>query len=193
MLSHLVLISSLVLGASLLLLGNALNNTLLVVRGSLEGFSEQMLGFIGSAYFVGYLLGAYIAPHLIRSIGHIRAFAFFAAAIAAFILMYALFVDQWIWLGLRFVTGIALIGFYMIIESWLNSQSPAERRGQIFAVYMVANMLSMAAAQQFLRLAPPQTFMLFSVAAIMVCLSVMPVATTRLPQPAINSAPRRSR
>lgn len=178
------------LGTALLLLGNGLMSTLIALRGNLEGFSDQLLGFMGSAYFVGFLLGTWVVPPMIRRIGHIRAFAYFASTIAAVILLHSLIVNATVWLLLRFVTGLALVGFYTVIESWLNSRSAPERRGQIFAVYMVVTMSALAAAQQLLHLAPPESFVLFSMAAVLVCLSVLPLVSTRQPQPEIHTLPR---
>lgn len=190
MLHHLLPISSLMVGTALLLLGNGLLNTLIALRGNLEGFSDQTLGLMGSAYFVGFFIGTYAVPKLIRGMGHIRSSSFFAAAIAAFILMHSIVLNVWVWIALRVLTGIAIVGFYTVIESWLNSHTEAEKRGQVFASYMIVNMVSIAAAQQFLHVASPNTFILFSIAAMMVCFSVMPIASTRLPQPIVVKAPR---
>lgn len=190
MLPYLLPITSLMVGTALLLLGNGLLSTLIVLRGSLEGYTDQTLGMMGSAYFVGFFIGTYVVPKLIRRMGHIRASNFFCAAIAACTLAHSIILDPWVWIGLRLITGIVLVGFYTVIESWLNSQAVPEVRGRVFAFYMVVNMGSIAAAQQFLRIAPSSEFVLFSIAAVMVCLAVMPIAATRLPQPAIARVPR---
>jgi MFS family permease len=55
---------------------------------------------------------------------------------------------------------------------------------------MAVNLLALAAAQQLLRLDGPASFTLFAVAAIFVCLSLLPVTMTRLPQPQIGHTPR---
>lgn len=190
MLTYLVPITSLMIGTALLLLGNGLLSTLIVLRGSIEGFSDQTLGMMGSAYFLGFFIGTYVVPRQIRRMGHIRASNFFCALIAVCVLLHSVMLDPWVWIGLRVLTGIALVGFYTVIESWLNSQSAPETRGRVFAFYMVVNMAAIAAAQQFLRLAPASDFMLFSLAAVMVCLAVLPIAATRLPQPVIARVPR---
>lgn len=190
MLLHLLPISSLMIGTALLLLGNGLLSTVLVLRGSLEGYADQTLGLLGSAYFIGFFLGTYVVPPLIRRMGHIRAFNFFAAGIAAIVLLHSLIVNPWIWLGLRLFTGIALVGFYMVIESWLNTKTEPEHRGQIFAFYMIVNMVAIAGSQQFLHFASPEGFVLFSIAAMMVCFSVLPLAATRFPQPEVTPVPR---
>lgn len=190
MLSLLLPIGALLAGIALMLLGTGLLNTLLALRGSLGGFSDQTLGLIGSAYFVGFFAGTLVAPGLIRRMGHIRAFAFFAAATAVCVLLHALYTHDLFWMLLRVITGIALVGFYAVIESWLNSQAPAEHRGQIFSVYMAVNLFALAGAQQFLNLGSPVSFTLFAVAAIFVVLALMPVVATRLPPPPITDAPR---
>ncbi len=122
-----------------------------------------------------------------QRIGHIRAFAFCAALLAACGLSYGLWVQPMAWLGLRVITGIGLATLYAVVESWLNYQAAERERGRIFSVYMVINLGALAAAQQLLRLASPLDYTLFAVAAIFVSLALMPVTWTRLPQPQIST------
>jgi len=140
---------ALLAGVALLLAGSGLLGSLLAVRGELEGFSAQTLGLIMSAYFVGFFLGTFAAPNLIHRIGHIRAFAFYAALAAAAVLLHPVLIDPWAWAALRLLTGIALVGLYTVIESWLNAQAPASERSQVFAIYMAVNLLAMAAGQNW--------------------------------------------
>lgn len=182
-------IAALLAGIVLLLLGTGLLNTLLALRGSSEGFADQTLGLLGSAYFAGFILGTWLCPKLIRRMGHVRAFAFFAAAAAASVLVHVLLIDAGVWLLLRLVTGTALVGIYTVIESWLNSQAPAARRGQIFAAYMAVNLGALALSQQLLRLDSPLGFSLFALAAILIIVALMPVVATRLTQPLISDTP----
>jgi MFS family permease len=178
-------ISSLLGGVALLLLGNGLLNTLLTLRGVAEGYSTSMLGLIMSGYFVGFLLGTWLAIPLVRRVGHIRAFAFCAALAAITALLHVLIVDPWVWLGLRVLYGLALVSLYMVIESWLNAQVPNGKRGQVFAVYMAVNLGALAAAQQLLNLADPTDFVLFVLAAILISAALMPIALTRHVQPSV--------
>ncbi len=190
MVSLILPIGALLTGVALLLLGGGLLGTLLVVRGAFEGFGAQTIGLIMSGYFVGFLVGTYLAPALIRRIGHIRAFAFYAAACASLVLVHALIVAPIPWLLLRVLTGIGLVGLYMVIESWLNAQAPNDRRGQVFAFYMAVNLLALAAGQQFLRMYSIEAFALFAIVAMLISASVLPVTWTRLPQPALPAATR---
>src|SRR5690554_6820697 len=178
-------ISALLTGVALLLMGTGLLNTLVPLRGDAEGFSDQVLGLFGSAYFAGFMLGTWLCPRLIRRMGHIRAFAFFAAGTAACIILHVMFVNMPFWLLLRLASGLLLVGVYTSIESWLNSGAPKEQRGRVFSVYMVVNLGALAASQQLLQMSDPLANLMFGVAAFFVIIAVMPVVATRLPQPEI--------
>ena len=183
-------LTALLAGVALLLAGSGLLGTLLAVRGGLEGFDEQTLGLVMSGYFAGFFLGTYTAPPLIRRIGHVRAFAFCTGLCAITVLMHPLWVDPWAWFGLRLVTGVALVGLYTVIESWLNAQPEREHRSRIFAVYMAVNLTALAGGQLLLGLGVDGGFALFSLVAILVCAAALPVTLTRLAQPSFPPTPR---
>ncbi|CAE6911900.1 MFS transporter [Pseudomonas marincola] len=178
-------ISSLLSGVALLLLGNGLLNTLLTLRGVAEGYSTGMLGLIMSGYFVGFLLGTWLAIPLVRRVGHIRAFALCAALAAISALVHVIIINPWVWLALRVLYGLALVSLYMIIESWLNAKVSNEKRGLVFAIYMAVNLGALAAAQQLLGLAAPTEFVLFSLSAILIIAALMPITMTRQSQPTV--------
>ncbi|MBE7376977.1 MFS transporter [Pseudomonas lopnurensis] len=182
-------ISSLLAGVALLLLGHGLLNTLLTLRGVAEGYSTGLIGLLMSGYFGGFLLGTWLAPSLIRRIGHIRTFAFYAALAAVTVLLHVLIVNPWVWLVLRVLYGVSLVTLYMVIESWLNAQVSGEKRGQVFALYMAVNLGALAAAQQLLNLDSPMTFTLFALAAILICSALMPITLTRQAQPTLPDMP----
>lgn len=190
MLTTIVPLTALLSGAGLLLLGSGLLGTLLGVRGTLEGYDDRALGLIMSAYFLGFFLGTFLAPAVIRRMGHIRAFSFFGALFASSVLLHAMWVDPLGWGLLRIGTGIAVVGLYTVIESWLNATVDSTQRGRVFAVYMGINLVALALGQQLLRLAPAESFALFSLAAILVCAAMLPVTATRLVQPVMQPATR---
>lgn len=178
---------ALLLGVALLLLGSGLLGTLLAVRGGIEGFGSQTLGAIGAMYFVGFLAGTYLGPMMIRRVGHVRAFAFFTAAIACAALGHELLTNPWAWAVLRLITGMGMVGLYTTIESWLNSHAAPDQRSRIFATYMAVNLGALAVSQQLLHWADPAGHILFSIAALSICAAVMPVAATRLAQPVVDT------
>jgi len=190
MLSIISPIRSLLAGVALLLIGNGLLNTLLTLRGAAEGFSSSLLGLLMSGYFLGFLLGTWLAVPLILRIGHIRTFAFCAAVCACAVLLHVLIIDPWVWFALRLIYGMALITLYLVIENWLNAQTSSEQRGQVFATYMVVNLAALALGQQLLNLASPQVFTLFALTSILICCALMPVTLTRQAQPNLPEKPK---
>ena len=183
--SILVSITALFAGLCLLLMGNSLLSTLLVIRGINEHFSEQFLGFLTSSYYLGALLGTWLAGRMIRQMGHIRCFTFCASLLACGTLLYGLLLSPTIWLVIRLFTGFGVFVMFTVIESWLNGQTPDEYRNRIFSIYMLVQMLATAAAQQWLNLDSAESFTLFAVAAACASAAVMPVSWTRLQQPHI--------
>ena len=174
---------SLLIGVALLLAGSGLLSTLVAVRVGLEGWDDQVVGLIMSAYFAGFFLGTFAAPNLIRRIGHIRSFSFYAGLCATVVLLHPIIVDPWSWALLRLLSGVALVGLYTVIESWLNAAAPAEQRSRIFAAYMAINLFSLAAGQWLLGLFSPLLFVPFSLVAILICMAALPVTASRMVQP----------
>lgn len=170
-------------GVAALLLGNGLLNTLVTLAGEYRGFSTTLLGLLSSGYFIGFFIGIWLVVPLIRRVGHIRAFAFCAAMAAAASLIHTLIAYPAVWFVLRVLYGIALVSLYAIIESWLNAVVPAEQRSKVFSVYMVISLGAVALAQQLLRIDSPAAYTLFVLAAVLICLGMLPVTLTRLTQP----------
>lgn len=190
MFATLIPLSALLSGTALLLLGGGLLGTLLGVRGSIEGFGDQALGLIMSGYFLGFFLGTFVAPSVIRRMGHIRAFSFYGALYACTVLLHAIWVEPMAWGLFRVGTGVAVVGLYTVIESWLNATVDGARRGRVFAAYMAVNLVALALGQQLLRIAPAESFVLFSLVAILTCAAMLPVVATRMAQPAITLVTR---
>ncbi len=171
-------IAALLLGVALLLLGSGLQGTLLGIRGAIEGFSPASIGFIMSAYYVGFAAGCMFAARVIERVGHIRAFAAFASLASAAAVVFPVSPDPVFWVVLRMLTGYCFAGLYMAIESWLNGRVANENRGRMMAIYMVVNLGAIAAAQQLLNLADPAGFILFVLSSVLVSVALVPVALT---------------
>jgi MFS family permease len=174
---------SLLVSVALLLAGNGLLGILLVVRAGAEGFGPLGTGLIMSGYFAGFFLGTFTAPPLIRRIGHIRAFSMLASIAAVAALLYPIWAHPAAWVGLRIVTGVAMVGLCTVIESWLNAQADEAHRSRVFSVYMTVSLLALSLGQLLLNLQPAGSFVLFSIVAIGMAAAVVPVAGTRLRQP----------
>jgi MFS family permease len=182
---YLVPIAGLLLSVAILLIGHGLQLTLIPLRGELLGWSATEIGLTGSAYFLGFVAGCLAIPRIIARVGHIRTFAVLAAVATAVILLISLSASLAAWLLLRFATGCALSGLYMVIESWLNEKSPNELRGAILSLYAMLTMVAIASGQLFLGASNPIEATLFITAALFMCLSILPVGLTgsSAPQP----------
>jgi MFS family permease len=176
-------VGSLILGISLIQLANGYIGTLIGVRLGAAHLEPIVTGIITSAYFAGYATGAVLCHRLIERAGHIRAFAAFAALVAAAILGHALYFHPALWAVLRALTGFGCAGLFVATESWLNAKATTATRGSVFSIYMVATYATFAGSQFMLILAAPTDFTLFALAAILLCLALAVVASTRAEQP----------
>lgn len=183
-------VGALFIAVALLMLGNGLQGSLIAVRATLEGFGSGLTGLIMSAYYLGFLVSSLITPRLIGSVGHIRVFAAFAAVAAAAILAQALLPVPLFWMIMRFFSGLAFAGLFVAVESWLNQSVTNESRGRLFAVYMMLVSGCLGLGQYLLPTADPRDEALFIVVAMLLCASIIPLALSRSPAPAIQSVGR---
>jgi MFS family permease len=164
-------------------LGNGLQGLLLPMRGSQEGYSNEILGLIGTTWATGFVVGCFVAPNLVRRIGHVRAFAGFGALICLNVLLTGILVDQTAWLILRAVTGFCTAGISMIIESWLNERATNESRGAIFSFYISITLFGVVGGQMMVPFADISTPILFMICGILYCLAIIPTAVSKAASP----------
>jgi len=189
MIRTLFAVSSLLGGIGILLMGLALASTSLGVRAVGESYSDSVTGLIMACYFGGFILGSYLCPQLVRRVGPIRTFAALAAVASASTFMFSILVNPLSWAVLRFLIGFCLVGLYMVLESWLNYIAPNDKRGRIFAAYMIVTLAAHAFGQFLLLLDPKAEIIAFGIAAVFLSLGLVPIALTRLPEPKPVSAP----
>ena len=174
------------LSFSMLMLGTGLQNTLIGLRAVSEGFSSTAIGIIMASFYLGYLFSSLGAARYIAQVGHIRMFAALTALCSITILLHNIFVNPWLWIVIRFLTGLCLSGLYIICESWLNSQTSNHQRGQTMAAYIVTLFASLSIGQLFLYLASPSGYLLFSIASIAISLASIPLLMTQPKTPPIS-------
>jgi len=144
------------------------------------------IGLIGSAYFAGFLLGTLTCHRVIDRVGHIRTFAVFAALAANAVLMFLLFDQVYVWLGLRILTGYAIAGQYVVVESWLNDKATSGNRGRIFSLYMSVSWAASGISPLALNIADPTGHRLLTLAAVALVASLIPLGLTRIGNPEIG-------
>ena len=151
-----------------------------------EGVSDTAIGVVASAYFAGFLGGALTADRVVSRVGHIRAFAVFAAAAADAALLMVFAHAAWAVALLRLLIGYACSGMFLVAESWLNDRADAASRGRTFAAYLVASWGASAAGPLALNVvaASPLMFVLVGVAF---AAAVLPMALTVQANPQIRA------
>ncbi|WP_316859252.1 MFS transporter [uncultured Cohaesibacter sp.] len=177
-------IASLLFSVTLLLLGHGLQSTLVPLASRALDFSNFLIGLGASAYFVGFIVGGIVTPHVVVRAGHIRGFAVMVSSMSAAALLHPLVTHAEAWILFRFITGFCISGLYLIIESWLNEFADNSNRGVIMSSYIIVNFAAFTAGQLMVTLAQPEGFYLFAIASIIISVAVMPVAMTKAAQPA---------
>jgi len=177
-------IAALLLSAAILLMGNGLQSTLLPLRAEIEAFSTFNIGVLGSTYYIGFAAGCIWAPRLVRRVGHIRTFTAMVAIASVAPLVHNILPSAVLWWLIRAVTGFCLAALFMIIESWLNEKATNENRGVVFSAYTIINLTVVTLGQLMINVSEPGSFILFSMAAILVSLAAVPISLTRASSPA---------
>ncbi|WP_189572005.1 MFS transporter [Marinobacter zhanjiangensis] len=185
-------LSALILSILLLVSGNAFLTTLLGIRLSLEAIEPSVIGWVLVCYSIGFVLGTLYVHKVIGQVGHIRAFAVFAALAAVTALVYPLAVNMVLWAILRVISGFSIAGVLVVIESWFSSRATNTNRGALFAVYQIVFYISAAGGQLVVNLGDPADFIPFTLAAILLTLALIPLSLTRMAAPVIESTERLS-
>ncbi|MGB7431605.1 MAG: MFS transporter [Ahrensia sp.] len=164
------------IAAAILLAGNGVQGTAIAVRGAQEGFSPTLIGLVGTAYFVGFLIACIFITRILRAVGHIRTFAALAALAACGTLGLVIIVDPLAWIILRFVVGFCFAGLFTTIESWINAGVKNETRGRILSIYRIIDIVAVTSGQFLLPLFGADGFVLFAIIAMMITISLVPIS-----------------
>ncbi len=181
--SSLKSIASILLCVGFLVAGNGLFQTLFPLRADAEGFPVVVIGFLGTAYFAGFAIGCFWCPRIIKSSGHIQAFAGVAALTTAISLAFPILPDAYTWALLRFLQGIAFAALFVVIESWLNDCSDNSNRGRVLSGYIIVSNLMMIAGQLMINLYAVEADKHFILAGILICLAIVPLTLVRITAP----------
>ncbi|MEH6721832.1 MAG: MFS transporter [Aurantimonas endophytica] len=188
--SIMVSVGATMAGIAIVQLANGFLGTLVSMNSAAAGFSPAAVGIILAAYYGGYTIGAATIGPVLQRVGHIRLFAALAGLIAAAVALQPVLTSAPAWIIIRLVTGLGCAGLFITAESWLNASSSSQNRGTIFALYMVATNAAFGAGQFLLNLPSPGGFELYSLAAALFCLALVPVSLTRSAAPRLVESPR---
>ena len=153
------------------------------------GFSNIELGLLGSSHFAGFLLGCWIAPFVMKRVGHIRAFTIFATFSVLGSLMHPVFVNPYFWCFLRILAGLSIAGCFTIVEGWLNAKVSNLNRGKVFGGYRFVDHGGAAVGSLFIGLLDTTQLLTYNIVGVFLCLCILPLAFTSNIPPTIPKAP----
>lgn len=163
--------------------GNSLLGVILPLQMEAAGYPVVLTGAIMAAYYLGLAIGGLRSKRIIIRIGHIRAFAAFAALTAATSLAYGFLFDPLAWVILRVINGFCIAGMTATIESWLNERSSNETRGRVLGFYMLTFYLAIALGQTLVNVAVVGGSDHLMIASALIALSLIPITITSLGEP----------
>ncbi|WP_152087950.1 MFS transporter [Pseudoalteromonas sp. A25] len=159
--------------------GTGLLTTYLALYLGQHDVSTFWIGLLTSCYYLGLLLGSKLGYHLIKSVGHIRAFSASTAIVTACVASHGVSDNIYFWLLLRFVVGLGMMCNYMVLESWLNEQAAPEQRGRVFSFYMLTSYLGMVGGQFALSQFPELGYAPLFLICIALSFGIVPITITR--------------
>jgi MFS family permease len=154
------------------------------------GLSQAVIGLSGSAYFVGFISGALVTPHIIAKVGHIRSFTTLMAVFLCCFQVLPMTDAGWVWILTRFLLGAVMCGAYTVVESWLSDQADARSHGRVLGIYTFIVLTAMAAGQGILGLTYGDAAQVFAVISILIGCAIIPVSLTSSLAPAPVPATR---
>ena len=174
---------ALLAGMALIMVGNGLQGAVLGVRAENEGFGLAVSGAVMAAYFLGFLFGARLAEHFLGAVGHIRVFAALASVASAVSILHPLWVNPPAWIVLRVISGLAMAGLYVTVESWLNDMGTNANRGRLLGTYSVVTMGGLSAGQLLLNGGDPAEFELYIFSSALISVALVPIALSATSAP----------
>jgi MFS family permease len=178
-------LAAVIFASAIFQLSNGALQTLLPVRLGQVAAGELATGLIATAYAGGFLLGCVIGARIIRAVGHIRAFATFAATAAVASLLFEVALDTTLWFFLRVAHGVCIAGLSTVVDSWINERTPNAARGRVLAIYTIVITLSLGGSQVLIAIFDASSVALLMVISGLFSLALIPVSMTRAESPMI--------
>lgn len=166
--------------------GSSFFITLLALIMNTNHESAFLVGSMTGVYYAGLVSGSFKIEKFIVRVGHIRAFSTFASTLAVITILHGIFYNMPLWLILRFISGFATAGIFVVIESWLLCNSTALTRGRIVSLYMITYYAAQAFGQLLIRLGSSNNLLTYGIAAMLCSLSVIPLSMTYIKMPQLD-------
>ena len=163
---------------------------LLPIRMSDQGIATSDIGLAMSMYSAGAVLAGLFASRAVHRVGHVRAFASMAAALAIIAVAHGYLTNIWLTGLLRMLAGFSFVTGFITLESWLNVLSDSTNRGKIFSIYQICIALGFGSAPFLLNLSVDSDPRLFGLISIFLCVSLIIMSMSRIPAPEVTERAR---
>ncbi|WP_276902542.1 MFS transporter [Frischella perrara] len=146
-------------------------------------FSLFQIGLVGSSYFVGNLVGTFIANWLISKFNTRKTYSYVCLIFALATLGLSLSMDAYSWSFWRFLIGVACAVTWVIVESCILVTGNAHNRGKMLAIYMTTYYLGTVFGQALLRYFPKDVLYFGLVIATLMALAIFFILLTHYKLP----------
>lgn len=181
----LLAILAVLIGSVIIKVGNALLSLTIVLNLDAAGATKLQVGFVAAFFMVGFMAGGLCARRVIGQLGHVRAFAGVTSLSAIVTLLFPLIESTLAWTVLRMLYGFTGAISYVVFESWLNERATVATRGRVMGVYASSNYLALTVGQLLVNVTDLGP-LAFQLCAMLVMAGLIPMVSTRLPQPEIR-------
>ncbi|WP_392566840.1 MFS transporter [Utexia brackfieldae] len=143
-----------------------------------EHFDVWKIGLVGSSYFVGNLVGTFVANWFVAKINAKKTYCYTCLLFAVSTLGMSISMDLYSWSFCRFLIGIACAITWVIVESCILVTSKANNRSKMLAVYMTTYYLGTVMGQGLLRFFPTQVVHFGLVVTMLMALAILFILLT---------------
>ncbi|TKF34532.1 MFS transporter [Enterovibrio norvegicus] len=148
-----------------------------------KGMSLDLASWLASVFYAGLLGGALISAKIVGRLGHRNALVLFLLVIVATVSAMAVFSQPSLWLGARFVAGVAVAGVFVVIESWLLMADTEKARAKRLGLYMASLYGGSALGQLGIGLFGTSGVLPMMVVAVLMFAAILPPLVVRKGQP----------
>ncbi|QFU24540.1 MFS transporter [Shewanella eurypsychrophilus] len=127
-----------VLGLSFFAVASGFLMSLIPLSLTSFGLDNSLVPWLASIFYLGLLVGATSIERVVSKIGHRVAFVVFLCLLIASIITMLLLPIEAVWLGARFIAGMAVAGVFVVVESWLLMADSAKARAKRLGLYMTS-------------------------------------------------------
>lgn len=136
---------------------------------------------------LGMVAAAGVAPRVVARFGLYRTSWCSYLVVGACLLVLGLVTNFWLWIPLRFLTGLLLSCIFVTTDTWVNQMAGDRTRGRVIGIYSMALSAGMALGPGVLVLLGTHGYLPFAVVGVLPLVAVLPIVFTRRRLPIATS------